>query len=123
MSRDIRTGSNLRILFGGLTESTSGTGRGEDGDWLAFVNQRGDPIRYRLTSGRIEKSSNAGSSFEPVTGENVAVESFRFFLAGGLPGDNAQPRFSISLRVRAQIGSQANEVWVQTTVTQRELDS
>ncbi|MBI2633939.1 MAG: type II secretion system protein [Parcubacteria group bacterium] len=122
-AREMRTGSGYQIITQSGEILTSGSGRGENGDKLAFVNQKGEAVRYRLQSNRLEKSSDGGSSYDAVTAETVTIESFRFILSGAGTTDNSQPRMAISLKAKSQVGLQQSEILVQTSVTQRELDS
>jgi type II secretory pathway pseudopilin PulG len=121
-SREIRTGRDFQILKTDGPSLRGGMGQGENGDVLSFTNQNGDSVRYRLQAGKLEKSSDSGVSFSALTAENVTVASFRFYLAGAAPADELQPRITLSVKVRSRVGTQEQEVLVQTTVTQREID-
>jgi len=116
LSREIRTG----FFF----ENRAGR--------LVFENQFGIPVAYELRGTelvRCEGYNRATDScdnifgFRAVTSPEVVVEEFRFSLAGAGLGDAAQPRVTLLLRLRSQVGNQTVFSSVQTTVTQREVDS
>lgn len=123
MAREMRTGSGYQIITSSGEILTSGSGRGENGDLLSFVNQKGEAVRYRLQNNRLEKSSDGGSSYDAITAETVTIENFRFVLSGASTTDDLQPRVAISLKARSQVGIQQSEILIQTSITQRELDS
>lgn len=88
---------------------------------LCFTNQEGESVAYRLSGGRLERG--VAGSFFPLTASEVVVENFKFTIDGQASGDGKQPRVTLSLKISAQLGNQRYESVLQTTITQRELDS
>jgi len=123
MSREMRTGIGFQIIPPAGPALRNGLGVAESGDILAFQSQQGANVRYRVVDGRLEKSTDGGTSYSPLTAENVTVESLKFYLSGAAEGDSAQARLTLSLKVRTQSAAQEAEILVQTSVTQRELDN
>ncbi|MDP1629308.1 MAG: prepilin-type N-terminal cleavage/methylation domain-containing protein [bacterium] len=102
MSRDIRTGFNFSIP-GNELRFTSTIGGG---------NQL---VSYRLQNGAIERNAL------PLTPPNVRVSYLNFYLSGEAPGDQRQPRITMTLGAAAGAGLQETKINVQTTLSQREL--
>ncbi len=76
----------------------------------------------------IERSSDAdpgfGSIYRSVTSPDITIEHFRFYVLGAEPGDTIQPRALISIRGYAgEQPSSQSRFMIQTTVSQRALDS
>lgn len=107
IAREIRTGVNFS---GG-------------GSALSFTNAAGQSIVYRLNIGTIEKSVNGGSTFSAVTGSEITVNYLNFYLAGQALGDGLQPRITIVIGVTGQVGNQTANLKIQTTISERLLQS
>lgn len=108
MSREMRTGKGFSLL----------------GSELSFTNARGDSVRYRLKGGVIERSADGGFSFGRMTSDRVNVAIFAFRLSGEAKSDQKQPR--ITLLIDANVNDPRVSIpplHVETTVTQREIDS
>ncbi len=114
IARDVRTGSD----FSGANCS------GQQCSELDFMNAFGQATSYRLRSGKIEKGTNG--AFQPVTGDNTAVQYLSFTLIGNLPGDGYPPRIIITLGVSpssAAGGASGIISGIETTVSARQLDT
>lgn len=107
MAREIRTGVNFS---GG-------------GSTLSFTNASGQSVVYRLNGSAIEKSVNGGSTYSAVTGSEITVNYLSFYLAGQTLGDGLQPRITVVIGVTGQIGNQTANLKVQTTISERLLQS
>ena len=107
IAREIRTGVNFS---GG-------------GSMLSFINASGQSVIYRLNSNAIEKSVNGGSTYSAVTGSEITVNYLSFYLAGQALGDGLQPRVTIVMGVTSQVGNQTANLKVQTTISERLLQS
>ena len=105
MAREIRTGRN----FGGSVNS------------LSFTNVKSESIVYRLNDKAIEKSSDGGTSYSVVTGQEVTVDYLSFYLLGQTPGDGLEPRVTITIGITSQVGNQISNTKIQNTVSQRSL--
>lgn len=107
MAREIRTGKNF----------TSGAGS------LSFNNAKGEAVIYRLNSGIVEKSSDGGTNYSNVTGSEARVYYLRFYLVGQTAGDGLQPRVTITIGATSQVGNQSANLQVQTTISERFIQS
>lgn len=105
MAREIRTGRN----FGGSVNS------------LSFTNAKSESTVYRLNDKAIEKSSDGGTSYSVVTGQEVTVDYLNFYLLGQTPGDGLEPRVTITIGITSQVGNQISNTKIQNTVSQRSL--
>jgi len=120
MARDIRTGFNFTIPAGNIIPGSPGI----HGTALAFTNDEGVAVVYRLNNANLERSSNGGVSFQQISATKVLLTNFRFVLQGTTPGDNRQPTITIIARFE-NIGIRPEEqvaIDISTTLTQRELD-
>ncbi len=107
MAREIRTGKN----FGGNVNS------------LSFTNTKGESVIYRFNNSLIEKSSDGGSNYFSVVGPEVTIDYLNFYLSGQSAGDSLQPRITITTGVTSKIGNQIINSKVQTTISERFLQS
>lgn len=103
MSREIRTGKNFIIEAGQLT----------------FVNARGEDVAYRLLNNRIDKSSNGGISYLPMTGPEIVVNYFNYYLNGQTALDGLQPRVTVTIGADSKVGRQNTSLKIQTTISAR----
>jgi len=118
MSRSIRTGDDY--LCDGVGNCPSG------GDELVFTDQNGISVKYNFTEtdglGMITISKSGGSP-QRITSPEVDIDSLSFFVTGVGAG-NGQPRVVISVIGIAGIKDNIrSEFSVQTTVSQRAVDS
>lgn len=107
MAREIRTGKN----FSGNTSL------------LSFTNAKSESIVYRLNNNTIEKSSDGGSSYLPVTGPETTINYLNFYLTGQAANDGLQPRITITIGATSQINNQSANLRIQTTISGRFLQS
>lgn len=107
MAREIKTGKNFS---GG-------------GSSVSFTNAKGEAITYRLNNNIIEKSSDGGASYSAVTGAEATVNYLSFYLMGQATGDGLQPRITVTIGVTSSVGNQTANLKVQTTISQRFLQS
>jgi len=107
MAREIRTGKNF----------SSGAGS------LSFTNAKGEAIVYRLNGNIVEKSSDGGASYSVVTGSETNINYLNFYLRGQAAGDGLQPRITITIGATSQVDNQSANLRVQTTVSERFLQS
>lgn len=116
MSKEIRTGISYHCsLNPGVDPIDCPSGLNS----ITFKNTSGQTIIYRQSLSRVEKSSDGGVSFQPLTTSNITVESLKFYVVGAPTGDNIQPRTLISLKATGQIGRAQSEFVLQTAVSQR----
>lgn len=108
MAREMRTGKGFSLF----------------GSDLSFTNARGESVRYRVKAGVIERSSDGGLTFGRMTSDRVNVATFAFRLAGEAKNDQKQPR--ITLLIDANVNDPRVSIpslHLETTITQREIDS
>lgn len=91
---------------------------------LSFTNSTGQLVVYRLNNNALERSENGvGGTFFPMTDSSIIVSSLNFYLQGSGAGDGFQPRVTFTIRAQAQVGTQSAAIDVQTTLSQRLLQS
>lgn len=108
MAREIRVGAG----FSSINPNT-----------ISFTNSAGKAVVYRLNNNAIERSDDGGVNFLSMTDPSIAVTVLNFNLIGVPAGDGLQPRIAFSVRAIAQIGAQISTLDVQTTLSQRFLQS
>lgn len=136
MSRTIRTSysyhcsdspGNTYLLMGNPTAPqncpTYGSSyialEGSSGD----PNNSGDQVIFRLNNGRVEESTDSGSTFLPLTAPEVVIQSLRFYVTGAASGDQLQPRVVVTLAGYIQVTPMSQTaLQLQTTLTQRVYD-
>lgn len=107
MAREIKTGKNF---------SSSASS-------LSFTNAKGESVIYRLNASAVEKSSNGGINYSIVTGSEVTINYLNFYLMGQAVGDLLQPRITITIGATSNVGNQRADLKVQTTISERLLQS
>lgn len=107
MAREIKTGKN----FSSVANS------------LSFTNANGESVVYRLNADIVEKSSDGGTNYSAVTGSEVTVNYLNFYLMGQAAGDGLEPRITITIGATSQAGNQSANLKVQTTISERFLQS
>lgn len=134
MTRDMKTGFTYHCGAGG------GIGTPQDctstpSSYIAFEGQSGNPnsdadqIVYRLQDGRIERSSNAGGNFFPITAPppelTITRLAFRVYGSDGLSDTNdaRQARIVIVVTGSASSGNTATTINMQTSISQRLPDT
>jgi type II secretory pathway pseudopilin PulG len=122
ISKEIRTGYDYDCgNTGGKANCSSGN------SMLAFNPGRTGitKVIYRLNNSSIEKSTNGGTSYLPLTGSDIQITKLKFYVIGALTNDNLQPQVTIVLR--AEMGSpnskEKSSFNLQTTIVQRQIDS
>lgn len=125
MSRQIRLGSEHDCgnqNNPGSNTSSPDTDCSGGGYYIEFISSVGDTIAYRINGTQIEKQVNAGP-FLALTAPEVTINSLKFFVRNTDPTDNEQPQIMIVVDGEATEGRQRSHFIVQTTLTQRLLDS
>ena len=128
MARDMRVGTAYRCEGGGDCQ-TGGVSfsykanRSVDGNGSYVLSDDNDRVTYSLSAeGRLMRQVSGGSAYA-VTAEEIRIESLRFYAIGTAVSDGAQPKVVISIRGYAGIGPTRSDFNIQTTVTQRSIDS
>ena len=132
MTRTLRTGSSYHCdISAGTIINPRNCKNGADS--IVFEEAKKDPNNpndnyvYRLntTTKQIERSTNSGSSFVPITASNVEITGLTFYVVDAEdPTDQTQPRIIISVRGKAGGADvRSSSVFnLQTTVSQRLRD-
>ncbi len=108
MAREIRVGTSFSAISQSSISFTSGTGKA---------------IVYRLNNNAIERSDDGGANFLPMTDSSIKVTILNFNPVGILAGDDLQPRINFTVHAEAQVGTQKSVMDIQTTLSQRFLQS
>ncbi len=129
MARDMRVGSNYRC--DGVGDCPSGgttfiykANRDVDGDGFYNIGDGNDQIEYSVSGGRLMKRvySN-GLPAIPITASEIQITSMKFYLYGSPALDNRQPKVLITIQGYAGTGQTRSDFNIQTTVSQRSIDS
>ena len=129
MSREMRFGLNYN---GGLVGDIHTPHNCSVGcDSVAFLANDGHTeIVYRSLpgSGNIEKSTDAGATFVPVTAPEITIEDLKFYVLGALPSSEEvtplQPKVLIKIKGSAGVkATEKTDFTVETLVSQRILDN
>jgi|SRR3989344_4991728 len=104
-------------------EIKTGKSFNSDGNSISFTNYKGEAVVYRLSNNAIEKSSDGGVNYSVVTGDETSVNYLRFYLLGQPMGDGLQPRITFTIGVTSGVGNQTAELKIQTTISERLLQS
>lgn len=107
MAREIKTGKNF----------SSGA------SLLSFTNAKSEAVIYRLNANTIEKSTDGGTNYFTVTSSEVIINYLNFYLMGQLVGDGLEPRITITIGATSQVGNKSANLKIQTTISQRPLQS
>lgn len=136
MSRTIRTGlyytcsPSLPVpLTGGVPTPSDCPGGGTS---IAVYSAEGKVVVYRVnaacngTNACLDRSTDGGNTFAPITASEVVVDSGRFYIKGAPLGDGFQPKVTITLNGHVQVSSAQNTSFtpytIQTSLTQRLYD-
>lgn len=121
MAREIRFGSKYHC--------------GTTGDWslpqdcssgdniITFESSSGGEITYRLNGNTLEKSEDGGNTYLGITAPEINIESMKFFVTGA-ELSSKQPK--VLILIRGHAGNKPtiqSSFTIQTTVSQRILDS
>ena len=124
ISKEIRTGFDYDC---GNTGGKANCGTGGLSS-IAFNPGRTDvdKVIYRLNAAdaSIEKSTDGGTVFYPLTGQDVQIKRLTFLVTGALSNDNLHPQVTIIIQAETGDRARYKSVFnVETTVTQRQVDS
>ena len=102
----------------GLNYEITRTGQG-----IKFLNYQGICYEFYLDAGRMYQKKD--TEILPLTPAKIEVSLLKFSLSGASESDNLQPRltFALAVNTKGQRPEEKAEIKVQTTVSQRELDT
>jgi prepilin-type N-terminal cleavage/methylation domain-containing protein len=118
MSKEIRTGRDYHC---GLSPGILPVDCPSGDISLTFQTAQLQSVIYRQIDNRIQKSTDGGSSFQPLTSGDVFIEDLTFYVSGSASGDNLQPKVLISIKASVQTKETKKELSLQTLVSQRKL--
>jgi prepilin-type N-terminal cleavage/methylation domain-containing protein len=130
MARDIRVGSQYKCDGGGDCP-TGGVAfqykanRSVDGDINYSVSDAYDRVEYTLVGNQIKKTISAASGAQEyfVTAEEVVIEKMKFYVLGSAEFDRKQPKVVITITGYAGNGPTRSDFNIETTLSQRQIDS
>ncbi|PIR69664.1 MAG: hypothetical protein COU47_02040 [Candidatus Niyogibacteria bacterium CG10_big_fil_rev_8_21_14_0_10_46_36] len=123
MSKESRLGYSYHCGVSIDEVTTTPRDCGAGGPSFTFFNSRGEVVSYQLRNGQIERWSEIDAQFFPVTSQNISIDRLTFYVLGSGVGDNLQPRVIIAARGSATVKGTVITIDLQTTLSQRLLDS
>lgn len=129
MARDIRVGSQFACngfgdCYGGVVGERFSYKANRDIDGDGDAN---DSIEYSLADQGIKKEVTGGTyrGISVITAREVHIESLKFYVIGtGVsPDDVIQPKVVITIKGYAGVAGTRSDFNIQTTVSQRSIDS
>jgi len=127
MAREIRTGYLFCTDADGVTlDSACGCsvfGSEKVCSALKFIDADGNNIKYSLNtaSGVLEKSIDGTA--QEVTGNDVKIQYFNSILFGNTPGDQWNPRVTLTVGIHPKDASLSGNILnLETTVSARQID-
>jgi len=95
------------------------------GDAFLAINTNGTLLIYRFNSStsKLETSLDGGSTYKPLTSDEVTLEHSKFYVFNTIVGDDNQPYVLLIIKGFAGKSPSAQSTFViETVVSQRELD-
>ncbi len=129
MARDMRVG--LKYSCNGVGDCAAGgtsfiykANRSVDGNGSYDVSDSNDRIEYTLSAGHLMKRIyGAGASAYAITADEITISSLKFYSTGTAASDGKQPKVVMTIRGYAGVGKTRSDFNIQTTVSQRSIDS
>lgn len=132
MARDIRVGLKYRCTNdsgdSGVTALDCGGAGGTVFSYKANRDLDGngyddsDRIKYWVQGGRIMRQSASDPAI-PITATEITVDSLRFYVDGSAQYDGRQPKVVMTVGGSSGVGKTRSEFNIQTTISQRSLDT
>ena len=138
MTRDIRLGSRyacgVSVPLNSMQDCPTGdvvfrfkANRDMNGDGNYVVSDNYDQVEYSLVNGQIQKKIyDTTTTYFPITAPEVHITSLKFYASGSGSGDGKQPKVVMVIQGYSGVngsGSTQSNFNIQTTVTQRAIDS
>lgn len=122
MSREMRFGNKYHCGLSGDFLVPQNCSSGDTA--VAFVANDGTKIVYRQNGTTIEKSTDEGLSYVPVTAPEITIVDLKFYVLGASSADHLQPKVLIKIKGSAGTKeSDKTDFTVETLVSQRSLDN
>lgn len=132
MTRIIRTGHKYHCrnnMPGILSTFATPLDCPGGGTYLALESSKGsssddlDQVVFRYIDTRIERSTDSGQNWFPITGPGVSIDELRFIVLGASTSDNEQPIVTIIINGSSGTTQRTSvELRMQTSVSQRIID-
>ena len=133
IARDMRVGFSY-TCNGGADCQAGGivfnykANRSVDGDASYDSTDVNDRIEYSIVNERLMKrvygtGPTATLGAVPITAEEIHILSMKFYLIGSAAADGKQPKVLITIEGYAGTGQTRSDFNIQTTVSQRSIDS
>jgi prepilin-type N-terminal cleavage/methylation domain-containing protein len=133
MTRDIRVGSKYGCdtAIGVSGDCQTGgsvfhykANRDIDGDSAFTLSDSNDQAEYSLVGGRIQKRVYGYSpSTVFITAKEISISALKFYVIGTGTTDGRQPKVVFTIKGSAGAGTERSEFQIETTVSQRAIDS
>lgn len=133
MMREIRVGLRYACGAGGDCPTTPGSiftfkaNRDVDGDSFYSISDNNDRIEYSLVSvggiNRIQKRIFSSGATYHVTAPEINIDSMKFYVIGSGTTDQKQPKVVIIIQGYAGSGKTKSSFNIETTISQRAIDS
>lgn len=121
LSREMRFGTSYHCGLSGNLSQPQDCPAGDTA--VAFQTKMGTVV-YKLNGTEIDKSTDGGNTYLPVTAAEVNVSDLKFFVLGSSVGDGLQPRAFVKIKGSSQIkNADRTDFTVQTLVSERQKDS
>jgi prepilin-type N-terminal cleavage/methylation domain-containing protein len=125
MSREMRFGTAYHCdTAGGLTSVSTPQNCPSGNTAMAFLDEDGTTrIVYEINGTEIDKSTDGGLTYVPVTAPEITITSLNFYVTGATPSDSFQPK--VLIKISGHSGTTADSqtsFTLQTLVSQRSLD-
>jgi prepilin-type N-terminal cleavage/methylation domain-containing protein len=87
-----------------------------------------DQVIYAVGSGRITKrilgsGPNSNASPIPITAAEISIQAMKFYVVGSAAADNKQPKVVITIQGYSGTGTTRSDFNIETTLSQRAIDS
>jgi prepilin-type N-terminal cleavage/methylation domain-containing protein len=122
MSREMRFGKNYHCGISGTLTVAQNCPSGDTA--VSFLDEDGiTQIVYKLNGTEIDKSTDGGITYVPVTAPEITITSLAFYVLGATPGDTLQPKVLIKISGYSGTTPASESTFtLQTLVSQRALD-
>jgi prepilin-type N-terminal cleavage/methylation domain-containing protein len=125
MSRELRVGSNFCETDNGTNSATSSCNNVSGVNNIYFTTDRGEESSsFRINNDGVERRIGPGpaNDYLKLTGSDVIIDELDFYIRGVGFGDNEQPSVLIVLNGHINQADERIDFYVQTLVSQRQLE-
>lgn len=127
MTRDMRVGSNFSCGIGGDCYDPPGDVFSYKANRSLIGNSENDFVEYKLVGESIQKRvyGDGTDSLMSITAPEIHITVLKFYVIGTQPAptDTRQPKVVVTVKGYAGAGNSRSDFDIQTTVSQRSIDS